>query len=410
VNSSKNISFQRKASLALAFLLPPLLVSGLMAISTVKDVMRPREPAPVTLPAHLGDGKKPGAPHPPPPPGGWPLGDESSKTAQSSLPTVGFVLNSSGTETLSLLGAWEILARSQAFRLVTLSSSRSLVPLTGSVSVLPDYIFADAPPLDVLWVLPGVDPENMDVIGFLKSQAAKVKTIVAPAEAAQTLASAGFLEHESATSSFLTLPALASKYPGVKWDSENPFVASGRVWTSGGAGIQPELALAFLRAQTSNSIADRVNAELGSLPARQVPRPIALTPAEVVRVLLELGLGWGRTYYSIALEPGISELGLGAWLEIPARGLSSRVTSVSPRRGYVRTEHGLTLVAEEGLDDAFPPHFLVFPPNKALAALSAPTETGGLLKRVRHANFSLWEDQVRVPVLHEEDRPPPHAI
>ena len=272
------------------------------------------------------------------------------------------------------------------------------------MSVLPDYSFETVPPLDVLWILPGVDPENPEVLSFIQAQAPRVRVIVAGAEAAQTLAKTGLLDHEKATAPFLILPSLRERYPAVTWEADASVMASGRFFTSGGSGLAPELALQFLKAEDGAELSEKIRKDTAlPLPTARTER---INPSEATRVLLELGLGWGHTFYAVALEPGVSELGLAAWLEIPARGLSTRVSSISARRGYVLTQHGLTVVASEGLDDGYPPHALIFPPNSALAKMAEPATAGSLFQRVKHSNFSNWDDHVRVPTVHAEDLPP----
>ncbi len=380
---------QRKISLVLAFLLPPMIVGGLAAVSTVKKVMRHAEPAAVTLKS---------GPAPLPSPVGW------SPKAASALPTVLFVLNPSGTETLNLLGPWELLARSGLFRLVTAAPRRALVATTAGVSVLPDYAFADAPAADYLWVLPGVDPLQPEVLTFLKERAVGAKGVLAPCEAVRTAGAAGLLsEQTEAACPALAEASLAQQFPAIRWNPSARVHASGRLWTSAGITGSLDAAIEFI-AQANAETAARVSEETAwQRPAARssVPLEQRLTRGELARLLLELGFGWGKTYYSIALETGVSELALAAWLEIASRGLSTRVNTVSSQRAFARSAHGLILVATDGMEQAFPPHFLIFPSQPALARPST-----GLFSPPKRQAFAVWEDQVRVPTLHFEDRRP----
>ncbi|HEX6375808.1 MAG TPA: DJ-1/PfpI family protein [Allosphingosinicella sp.] len=145
------------------------------------------------------------------------------------------------------------------------------------------FSFADAPPLDVLWV-PGGAPAALSklmncpaYLGYLKQVAAQARWVCSVCEGALLLAQAGLLDGYQATTHWAFVNCLKS-FPAIDVLPGNPrFVQSGNRLTGGGisSGLDEALRLIEILTDTGTAIGVQVNTQYFPIPPVQGTIPPA---------------------------------------------------------------------------------------------------------------------------------------
>lgn len=144
------------------------------------------------------------------------------------------------------------------FRLYTVAASTRPVQVSGGLTVVPAYSFANAPAPHVV-VVPAVDtakaPKAMH--DWLRRTAAKADLTMSICDGAYALAEAGLLDGRSATAHHGGYGMLAAQFPkvnvvrGVRW------VEDGRIATSGGLTSGIDLALRVVERYFGREVASK---------------------------------------------------------------------------------------------------------------------------------------------------------
>ena len=122
-------------------------------------------------------------------------------------------------------------------------------PLPRDGRRLPDVaIVAGAP----VRPLPG---EQTEVVSWLRRHHARIPTVVSICTGAFALAAAGVLDGKRATTHWMYLDELRSRFPAVRVVDEGIFVKDGRVWTSAGITAGIDLALALVEEDHGHRVA-----------------------------------------------------------------------------------------------------------------------------------------------------------
>ena len=151
------------------------------------------------------------------------------------------------------------------FEVCTVAHERQPVRARHGLAVVPDYGFADAPPIDVLIVPGGVVDQPLRcpaTLAWLRQAAAGARLTASVCTGAFLLAELGLLDGRRATTHWEDLGDLQAAYPGVRVIDGVPYVDEGTLVTSAGisAGIGMSLHLVGRLAGT----------ELARLTARQM--------------------------------------------------------------------------------------------------------------------------------------------
>jgi transcriptional regulator GlxA family with amidase domain len=116
------------------------------------------------------------------------------------------------------------------------------------IRIIPDYAFANAPPIDIL-VIPSAetsmtaDLANVAFMRWLKQAAAKAQHVITLCDGAFPLAATGVLDGRFATTFPADRKRLAEMFPKVKVRDDVNFVAAGKYLTSVGGALSYEPAL-----------------------------------------------------------------------------------------------------------------------------------------------------------------------
>jgi transcriptional regulator GlxA family with amidase domain len=152
---------------------------------------------------------------------------------------------------IDFAGPWEVFQDSAvpgsdtpAFRLYTVGDSRQPVRLTGGLTVVPDYTFADAPVPAIVVV--GAQRGSPKMLAWLRKVAADPTTdaVMSVCTGAFKLAEAGLLDGKHATTHHDFFDTFARRFPSVTLDRGERFVRSApHVFTAGGLTSGIDLAL-----------------------------------------------------------------------------------------------------------------------------------------------------------------------
>lgn len=146
---------------------------------------------------------------------------------------------------MDLSGAWEVFQDAHdgtGFRLLIVSDRKGPVHLTGGMTVMADYSYADAPPADLVSV--GAQQGSSALIAWLKARHIEGSTIMSVCTGAFKLGAAGLLDGKKATTHHDFLASFHEKFPKVTLMPGIRYVQSdGTIFTAAGLTSGIDLAL-----------------------------------------------------------------------------------------------------------------------------------------------------------------------
>ena len=175
------------------------------------------------------------------------------------------------TSMLNVAGPWEVLGHAndllgrEAYRLQAFGPSGPATPTRyglciAGVRPLP---FRISPPPDVV-IVAGSSPadplpdDHAPLVPWLRRHCPRVETVVSICTGAFTLAAAGLLDGRRATTHWMYLDVLRSRFPKVRVVDEGIYVKDRGVWTSAGVTAGVDLALALVEEHHGHELAMRV--------------------------------------------------------------------------------------------------------------------------------------------------------
>jgi transcriptional regulator GlxA family with amidase domain len=170
---------------------------------------------------------------------------------------VAFIV-SDGTTLIDLAGPMQVFDQIQApgvpFLAFTVSQSRQPIK-AGSLTIVPDYTFADAPRADIV-VVPAQSGDSPPYLNYLRQTAAGGSLMLSVCTGASKLARAGLLDGLEATSHHDYIEMLGKLYPKVHFLPDRPWVHSApRIYTAGGETSGIELALHIVELYFGRAVA-----------------------------------------------------------------------------------------------------------------------------------------------------------
>jgi transcriptional regulator GlxA family with amidase domain len=171
---------------------------------------------------------------------------ETRLTPPKSGPvTVAFVV-SDGTTLIDLAGPMQVFDQIQApgvaFVSFTVSQSRQPIK-AGSLTIVPDYIFADAPRADIV-VVPAQSGNTPPYFDYLRRMASRGALMLSICTGVSKFAHAGLLDGLQATSHHDYIDRLQELFPKIHFLPDQAWVHSApRIYTAGGETSGIELAL-----------------------------------------------------------------------------------------------------------------------------------------------------------------------
>ncbi|HWZ63591.1 MAG TPA: DJ-1/PfpI family protein [Steroidobacteraceae bacterium] len=170
---------------------------------------------------------------------------------------VAFVV-SEGTTLIDIAGPMQVFDQIQApgipFKTFTVSETRS--PITaGTMSVIPDYTFADAPDADIV-VVGAQSGDTAPYLDYLRQMTTRGRLMISVCTGASKFAQAGILDGLEATSHHDFVKELQKRFPKVHFVAGKVWVHSApKIYTAGGETSGIELALHIVELYFDHGVA-----------------------------------------------------------------------------------------------------------------------------------------------------------
>jgi len=178
---------------------------------------------------------------------------------------VAFAL-SSGATMIDFAGPWEVFqdvmlpgrgtspSDAAPFELYTVAATHEPIQVTGGMTIVPDFTFADAPQARVI-VVPA-QSGSPELRAWLKAQRPRVDVLASVCTGAFQLGYAGLLDGKEATTHHDFYDTFASRFPNVRLVRGRRFVESDRVVsTAGGLTSGIDLALRIVERYFGTEVA-----------------------------------------------------------------------------------------------------------------------------------------------------------
>lgn len=288
---------------------------------------------------------------------------EQCRSKQASCrPTAFFVLGSDVTEVSDLLVPWEVLASSGEVDLFTVGTSRELMPFTGKVFGVADYVVGDAersPPEkadEVVVVVPAVVPNEPELVGWVRKMAEDGAWVLCIGEGARLVADTGILDGGKATSHFCVLDELKEKHKGkITFMHGHRYVVFNKVISSAGVTAGLDAGLYLLEQmvgrgaaeQTSAALKYEWNEESDPMGVEEREKSFSISGKEAVNLVWRAAQPFnGKLKVGVGIYPGVSEVALAAVLDcLPKTGMVKLKTfCFSSELEAVDTRHGLNII------------------------------------------------------------------
>lgn len=174
---------------------------------------------------------------------------KASKRADGQV-TVGMVLFD-GFQLLDVFGPLEMFSgMHDKVRIVMVAERTGLIQSIAGVSVQSDFLFAQAPRLDVLLIPGGMgtrrEVDNPLLIEAIKSLSMKTEHVASICTGAALLARTGLLDGRKATTNKRAFQWATSQGPAVQWVKEARWVEDGKYFTSSGISAGMDMSLGLI--------------------------------------------------------------------------------------------------------------------------------------------------------------------
>ena len=161
-------------------------------------------------------------------------------------------------EILDFTGPYEVLSAtrlneskrredSSPFEVITVAEKQDVIRAQGGLKVIPDYSFANCPPLDVL-VVPGGwgtrrEINNKELTDWINKKGDEVELITSVCTGAVLLGKAGLLKGHKATTHWKAITWMRELFPEIEVIENEHVVKDGVVFTSAGISAGIDMAL-----------------------------------------------------------------------------------------------------------------------------------------------------------------------
>ncbi len=176
---------------------------------------------------------------------------------------------SEGAEVVDFAGPWGVFeyvfppdAEEAPFQLFTVAESAAPLKVSGGMTIVPDYTFANAPQPKVI-VVPAMagDPSEA-MLAWLKKASKGTDLTMSVCNGAFVLAKAGLLSGKEVTAHHGAYAFLAAEYPDIKVKRGARFVDAGNIATAGGLTSGIDLALHVVERYYGREVAEETATRL----------------------------------------------------------------------------------------------------------------------------------------------------
>lgn len=182
------------------------------------------------------------------------------------------IMASSISLPLEMLNAADNIRRTQnrhapRLHIQLAAETAQAVPTSGGLQILPDTLFSDVQPGDLL-VIPGLwrNPfatlqHNTALSRWLAANHQQHRNICAVGTGSSFLAEAGLLHKKPATTHWFYFETMEKHYPQVQWKRQHLITQAGNVYCAGSINSVADLTIHFIEQGFSSAIARRVESQ-----------------------------------------------------------------------------------------------------------------------------------------------------
>jgi transcriptional regulator GlxA family with amidase domain len=290
------------------------------------------------------------------PPRPFNLPDLARPPHDASKPTVVVLGSNNGTEITDFLAPYEVFAATEAFNVYAIAPERTFTPfMWGGVDYAPHYSFAEMDALlqknpDVI-VVPFIkDPQNAEIIDYIRSHAGPETIVVSICGGAYVLAATGLVDHGEVTTHVSIFPLIAKDFPHIKLVRNMRWVDNGATVTSGGITSGIDASLHVVDRLLGREAALAVAARLNYPHTQYLDDPGYVVPdfgEGAFAMTLNSGFRFQRPLIGVYLPQGVGEIDLTATLDTYGRTFATFTHTFAPERTVIRSRHGLDLVPRD---------------------------------------------------------------
>jgi putative intracellular protease/amidase len=228
-------------------------------------------------------------------------------------------------------------------------------------------------------------PTTAPVTEWLRAQADRGAQLLSICSGAGVLASAGLLDGRPATSHWMRLGGLESRYPDVEWVRGQRFVDDGDVVTTAGVLSGVDGTLHVVERLMGPAVARDAAAAIGWRHYGAAPPVTTEIPVPDAATILNAGYRFDPPTIGVELTDGVGEIELASVFDPHAMSLAARTLAVTADGGPVRSRHGLTFLPRADLASAAPQlDRLLVPGVAAAAGRNEAPAVGGLVAEYVH--------------------------
>lgn len=268
-------------------------------------------------------------------------------------PTVVVLASNNGTEITDLLAPYAVFAAAEAFNVYTAAPERTFTPfMWGGVDLVPHFSFAELDTLlgkqpDVV-VVPFIkDPENAEIIDYIRTHAGPQTIVASICGGAYVLAATGLVDDGKVTTHTGVFSLIAKDFPQVELVRGVRWTDNGRTVTSAGITAGIDASLHIVDRLLGREAALATAARLNYPHTRFLDDPSYVLPdigAAAMMMEYNMGFAPGRPQVGVYLPDGVDEMALTATVDTYGRSFAAMVQTFAAERTVVRSRFGLNLV------------------------------------------------------------------
>ncbi|MEM7769359.1 MAG: DJ-1/PfpI family protein [Cyanobacteria bacterium P01_A01_bin.37] len=184
------------------------------------------------------------------------------------------------------------------------------------------------------------------LLAWINQQATKGATIVGICDGAWVLANAGLMAGRKGVSHWFSVKRLAKKFPETEWLGNVRYVADRNVITTTGIAASIPVSVALVEAiagynQTA-ALAQRIGVQ--SWGAEHQNESFKLSANNIFTGIVNLLSFWSHENIGISVADGIDEIALALVTDAYSRTLRSKIVSLTPADGCVKTKRNLVIL------------------------------------------------------------------
>lgn len=276
---------------------------------------------------------------------------DAMKPPNRARPVVAVIGDNRGTEAIDFLVPYGVLKESGVAEILAVSMTDKPLKLRPALTIKADLTTDE---LDRLYpggadyvVVPAMfDHDTLEVLAWVRSQAARGATIVAICSGAEILANAGLLRGRAATTHWASVRVISETEPTMRWVPHRRYVADRGVVTTTGVSAAIPASIALVEAIAGRRRAAEVAADLGVTDWGQSHDSRADLGNGFWVGIGNAAKRWKHEDLGVPVADGVDEIALALTADTWSRTYRSKALTIAGKL-TVRTRHGLELIVDQ---------------------------------------------------------------